>query len=107
MARRLAGKTQDEVGAAVGVDGAEVSEWERGRRKPNAHTLGELARLYGVSADWLLGLVDEPAPAPGVAHLRPVRLSEVRAVGQQEAALLIEALEAAAHHLRQRYGLTG
>lgn len=33
-----------------------VASWERGESKPSASTLVELAKLYNVSVDWLLGL---------------------------------------------------
>ena len=40
--REAAGLTQDQIGQAVGVDGATVSRWESGERHPR----GPAARLY-------------------------------------------------------------
>ncbi len=39
------------------------ARWENGDRKPNIFELAELALHFGVSTDWLLGLVDDQAAA--------------------------------------------
>ena len=59
--------TQEDVASRIGVSSWSVSNWENDGVPP-ADKLADLARLYGVSADWLLGLQqDSPAaavPAP-------------------------------------------
>ena len=35
--------------------------YEYGQREPNATTIAAMARLYHVSADYLLGISDDPA----------------------------------------------
>ena len=53
--------TQDELGAMVGVAKQTVSNWENDRRIPRANELKALCRALECSADYLLGMVDEPS----------------------------------------------
>ena len=46
-ARMSARYSQDDVGAALGINRAMVSYWESGTRTPNDRQLSALARLYG------------------------------------------------------------
>ncbi|MFW7268807.1 helix-turn-helix domain-containing protein [Gluconacetobacter sp. Hr-1-5] len=45
---------QAEVAAALDVSIPTVSEWESGKKKPSRHRIPALARLFGVSTDYLL-----------------------------------------------------
>ena len=47
-AREIAGYSQEDAGAALGVSRAMVSYWEAGARVPNDRQRSALARLYGV-----------------------------------------------------------
>lgn len=58
IARRAAGMTQDDLGAAIDVDKQTVSNWERGLRSPNGLYLYALARALDCTADFLCGLSD-------------------------------------------------
>lgn len=60
-ARAGAGLGQQEVAEALGLSQASISDYERGRRRPNLATLLALARLLEVSADWLLTGESPPA----------------------------------------------
>lgn len=53
-ARELMGYSQEQAGAALGVNRAMISYWESGRRQPNDRQLAALARLYRVSLELLL-----------------------------------------------------
>lgn len=55
-ARIKAGYTQKEVQEETGIERSRISYYENGKREPDIETLGELATLYGVSTDWLLGI---------------------------------------------------
>ncbi len=57
-ARAAAGYTQAQAAAILNMSQTGVAAWETGRATPPAATLAELAKLYGVSADYLLGLSD-------------------------------------------------
>lgn len=51
---------QSDVANALDVSVQTVSNWEHGRRCPDAESIRKLVLLFGVTADWLLGLVDSP-----------------------------------------------
>lgn len=55
MMRKKANLTQAEVAERLNVSFQAVSQWERGETTPDIDKLPELAKLYGVSTDWLLG----------------------------------------------------
>ena len=63
--------SQKEVALTLGVSAPTVSEWEKGKKNPNTSNLKELARLYGVSIDYLLGnsSKEEPVSAEKVESL--------------------------------------
>ncbi len=46
---------QDDVARAIGVRVQAVSEWERGEAEPRVASLRELAKLFGVTLDELIG----------------------------------------------------
>ncbi len=46
--------TQCDVAKAIGVKGAAVSKWERGKSKPTADKLLAIAKLYGCTVTDLL-----------------------------------------------------
>jgi transcriptional regulator with XRE-family HTH domain len=62
--RESANLTLGQVGTYEGVTAQYLSQLETGRRTPNVWALlGALAQRYRTSADYLLGLTDNPAPA--------------------------------------------
>lgn len=52
--------TQKEVAKMIGMHERTYQDNEYGKNIPKATTIIALARLYGVSADYLLGLKDTP-----------------------------------------------
>ena len=48
----------------VGVTKQTISGWEHDRRKPDAEDIRALCIALGCSADYLLGLTDDPAGKP-------------------------------------------
>lgn len=54
--RRDAGMTQDALASRLVISPHAVSKWERGVANPDLELIPEIARLFGVSADELLGL---------------------------------------------------
>lgn len=71
MYRKQANLTQADLAQQLNFTDKAVSKWERGDSVPDVMTLVELARLFGITVNDLLG---EPAqqPAP-VAAEKPVR----------------------------------
>lgn len=61
---RLAAKklSQTELSKEMHTTQQHISSWIRGQKSPTANKLEQLARLLGVSSDWLLGLTNSPSP---------------------------------------------
>lgn len=55
-ARRDAGVKAEQAASALGVSITTLFSWERGDTNPSAERLVELAKLYGVTTDYLLTL---------------------------------------------------
>lgn len=53
--RKERGMTQEQLAEALGLSFASVSKWERGAARPELNTLMEMAAVFGVSLDALLG----------------------------------------------------
>lgn len=60
-ARELRGLTQSALGEAAGLPGTSISHFESGARKPSFDNLRRLADKLEVSADYLMGRVDNPS----------------------------------------------
>ncbi len=61
--------SQQEIAATLGLSQATISDYERGRRSPSLATLQALARMLGVSTDWLLGAeTTGDGPGGGLLH---------------------------------------
>ena len=54
------GYTIDEVAEGTHISKGAISRYESGTREPAFHLIKYFCEFYGVSADYLLGLVDEP-----------------------------------------------
>lgn len=61
--RKAAGYTQKYVALELGVKAPSVCAWEKGDGNPKQENLIALAKLYGVSVDYLLGN-DKPDGEP-------------------------------------------
>jgi len=59
-ARKLRAMEQSEVAAKSGLPPTSISHFEAGARKPSFDNLRRLAQALEVTADYLLGQVDEP-----------------------------------------------
>lgn len=56
-ARKIAGYTQQYVADYLSTSRSNITKYENGTLEPNIETIGQLAELYNVSADWLLGII--------------------------------------------------
>lgn len=63
LARERSGKAQGDVAEVLGVSRPTMSAWERGLAEPLALDLLQLADLYGVTLDQLVGRADLPPPS--------------------------------------------
>ncbi|WP_314590530.1 helix-turn-helix domain-containing protein [Paenibacillus terrigena] len=53
--REQKGWTQEELATMIGISRAALSHYEKNRRKPDFETLTQLADLFQVSIDYLIG----------------------------------------------------
>jgi transcriptional regulator with XRE-family HTH domain len=53
--REKKGWTQEELTTTIGISRAALSHYEKSRRKPDFETLTQLADLFQVSIDYLIG----------------------------------------------------
>ena len=58
--RETRGMSAPDVAGAIGVSPSVFSGWERGAGAPQLASLARLCSLLSVSADYLLGLTDDP-----------------------------------------------
>ena len=68
------GMTQGQLAKAAGVSPGNVGDWESGKSKPGYNALAALARIFEVSADYLLEL--EAPPAKTSDDLERVKLEQ-------------------------------
>ena len=62
-ARKLAGLSQGHVAKILGLHRPSVTEMEMAKRRVSAEELAQLAKIYDVSVDWLLGEAPETLDA--------------------------------------------
>lgn len=60
--RKNANEQQQDLAEAIGISQAGVSDIENGRRTTSFENLALICQHYNVTADYLLGLIDEPRP---------------------------------------------
>ena len=57
--REKSNLSQKYVAVALGVAAPSVSNWESGKTKPSMDNYVNLAKLFGVSVEYLLGMADK------------------------------------------------
>lgn len=67
--RLVKGISQKEVSISLGVTQGSLSGWESGRYNPSYDKLLQLAKIYGVSVDYLLGNDDTEAAISGALNI--------------------------------------
>ena len=60
--RKKSGETQKALAEVLGVGDTQILEIEHGRATTSAERIALICQHYKVSADYLLGLTDEPRP---------------------------------------------
>lgn len=60
--RKAKGQNQETLGLVLGVRKSQISEMERGTTSTTLERFALICEHYNVSADYLLGLTDEPKP---------------------------------------------
>jgi transcriptional regulator with XRE-family HTH domain len=91
--RQRRGYTQEELAALLNLGQRQIPRYESGETDPSADIIARMARALGVTADYLLGLTDEPSGHLAEDSLSPMERKLITAMRH---GLLIEALEALA-----------
>lgn len=60
--RKARGEQQVDLAAAIGIAQTQISAIENGKQGTSFDKLAAICQHYNVSADYLLGLIDEPRP---------------------------------------------
>jgi transcriptional regulator with XRE-family HTH domain len=97
--REEAGYTQDEFAELLGVVQQQVWRWESGENDPKSETVARMAQLLGVTADFLLGLVDERT---GLYTGKPLSPKELRLLERAARGEILEAYEALGELLKDK-----
>ena len=54
--------TQTQLGNLLNMGQVKISRLERGEFEPSLQELFDICKLFHISADYLLGLIDDPLP---------------------------------------------
>ena len=60
--RKARGEQQVDLAAAIGIAQTQINAIENGKQGTSFDKLAAICQHYNVSADYLLGLTDEPRP---------------------------------------------
>lgn len=61
--REALGLTQEGLAELIGVQPLQINRYEREKTEPSGEIVGRIATVLHVSADYLLGLTDDPTPS--------------------------------------------
>lgn len=89
--RRLSiGLSQEELALRAGTDQKRISKYERGESDANGETISQLAQALETSADYLLGLTDDPTPHLESADLTPSEKHMISAMRHKDYKAIME-----------------
>ena len=74
--RKNKGYSQEKLADMLGVTKQTVSQYERGVRKPDVHTIEALCDIFNVSSDYLLGMADRTIRLVGEDDLAKLDTSD-------------------------------
>jgi len=80
--RRKKGLTQAELARRLNYSRQLISLWEIDESMPDAATIKQLAELFNVSADYLLGRTSEPQPPQTLYTVSKEELMPIPVIGQ-------------------------
>ncbi len=86
--RKARGLSQRAAAAELKISQALLSHYENGAREPGLDFVRRACRYYGVSADYLLGISDNPASS-GAAEMEAL-VTELRALSDRASKALEE-----------------
>lgn len=90
--RESCGLTQEQVAEKLSISIGTLSGYERGYRKPNPEMIAELAKLYNVQTDYLLGLTNDRRESP-FATIAAHKENPLADITEEEQEQLLDFLE--------------
>ena len=60
--RKQSGETQSDLAKIIDTKKSQISEMENGKKTTTAEKIALICEHYRISADYLLGLTDDPEP---------------------------------------------
>lgn len=84
------GYTIEQLAEKLDISSRQIPRYENGDVDPSADILGRMALFFSVTADFLLGLVDDPRASLTEQDLSPMERKLIMAVRQ---GLIVEALK--------------
>ncbi len=90
--RQEQGYTHETLAKALGLSMKQVWRYEAGQSDPTSEVVSRMAVLFGVSADYLLGLSDSPAMNPAERSLTPRELAVLTALRRGDKLTAIRAI---------------
>lgn len=88
------GITQADLAKQLSVSQPELSLYEHNRRRPQAATLVQMARLFGVTADELLGISKSKPNRPPAQRRFLKRLRQIDTLSDREQKALLQTIDA-------------
>jgi len=88
--REQHGYTIDQLAEKLDISSRQIPRYEKGEVDPSADILGRIALFFSVTADYLLGLVDDPRASISEQDLSPMERKLIMALRQ---GLIVEALK--------------
>ncbi len=88
--RERKGLTQDELAEKIGAGTRQIPRYEAGDTVPSANAVSKMAEVLEVSADYLLGLTDDPTARLREQDLSPLERRLIDAVRNRQ---IVEALQ--------------
>lgn len=96
--RITAGMTRAELAEACEINTKTLGTYERGSRNPAPDLIAKICEVLGVSADYLLGLTDQPDRPKADPDLKPEQLTDAAAIA--DAAYSVAGLDKVAPYTR-------
>lgn len=92
--RQEIGISQEDLGLLVGKDQKQIWRYETGRSNPTGDVLVKLAQALDTTADWILGLTDNPErPLRGFDDLSEIEKEAVEILRKKTPEIRLKAID--------------
>lgn len=83
---------QKTLAAAIGVTAGQMSNYLTEKNEMPLHVITGIARYFHVSADYLLGLTDDPTPAFSLSASERSLVEQFRTLGRDQKEVVLAAI---------------